>query len=188
MRNILAVAALLLSSMAALVQPVSRAAADPYVAVVSWDENNRVTKYARFDSLSAAEAHAARFGGFAHADIGGVGASWIVDAANRTVGIEEPSLSGAALVAAVNAEADRRILASYPMSEQIWGSLRASQLIHRIAVLGQSPTASETATLAAIGAAMTFIDGVRTSRLALIATGSLTLGEIRNDASWPVNP
>lgn len=110
------------------------------------------------------------------------------DKVTRTVTLSDPVLTGAAKTAAVNAEADRRLLAVYPQSEQIWGALRAAQLIHKKAVLGQALTAGETATLSAINTAMTFVDAIRTARLALIAGGDLTKVQIATHASWPASP
>ncbi len=103
----------------------------------------------------------------------------------RTTTLSDPALSGAAKTAAVNAEADRRLLLAYPMSEQIWGALRASQIIAKKAIQGQNLTQGETNTLTAIGTAMTFVDAVRTARLALIAGGNLTMAQITDNANWP---
>ena len=111
-----------------------------------------------------------------------------VDRCFRTVTLSDPALTGTAKTAAVNAEADRRLLLVYPMSEQIWGALRASQLIHKKAIAGQNLTAGETNTLSAIDVAMAFVNAIRTSRLALINGGDKTLTQIKDDAAWPSSP
>jgi hypothetical protein len=110
------------------------------------------------------------------------------DRVTRTHTLSDPALTGAALTAAVNAEADRRILLAYPLSEQLWASLRASQLIWKKAVGGTNLTAGENTTMVAIGTAQTFINAVRVARLALIATGSANTATIVDNANWPAQP
>jgi hypothetical protein len=114
------------------------------------------------------------------------------DTVTRSVTLSDPALTpaltGDAKTAAVNAEADRRLLLAYPLSEQIWGALRASQIIAKKAIQGQNLTAGETSTLTAIGTAMTFVDAVRTSRLALINNGDKTMAQIVDNANWPAQP
>ena len=110
------------------------------------------------------------------------------DRVTRDVTLSDPALTGAAKTAAVNAEAQRRIDAAYPPSDQIWGALLGVKLTWKKAVTGQNLTAGEATKLTAIDAAAAYIDAIRTSRLALIVGGGLTTAQIVDDANWPATP
>lgn len=110
------------------------------------------------------------------------------DRVTRTTTFSDPALTGAAKDAAVNAEADRRLDLAYPETDQLWAALRASQLIWKKAVLGQNLTAGESTIMTAIDTAATFVNAVRSARLALIANGSLTTAQIAANANWPAQP
>lgn len=162
--------------------------------VITGVVGENITKYQGPTDMGSALAIVARLQGTRWADAfiretpaTGTIATWrLVN--DALVDIGPLLLSGEHKIAVINAEANKRLAVAYPASEQIWDALRASQLIHKRAVQGQNLTAPELATLVAINTAMTFVDAIRTARLALIAGPDLTHADIVTNAAWPVQP
>lgn len=161
---------------------------DPFVAIVGWDVNNRVTKYANFDSLPKAQTHASFYGGFAAARPDGAPDQWLVDPGGKKVSLSEPKLTGAEFAAVVNREADKRLLAAYPLTEQAWGALEAGRLLKKKTIDGKNLTADDVTTFDATIASRDWISSLRTAKAAILADGSGTQTAILADVRWPASP
>jgi len=56
-----------------------------FIAIVSANPDGTLAKFADFNSMPEAEAHATQFGGFAVANPGGGGLHWAIDMSAKTV-------------------------------------------------------------------------------------------------------
>lgn len=108
----------------------------------------------------------------------------ILDRVTQTTTRSDFTLTGNALAAAVNAEADRRLVNAYPISEQVWGSLRGVRLVHKLAT-GSTLTGGEQTTLTAISTAADFVNALRASRIALISSSAANMATITASSNWP---
>jgi hypothetical protein len=56
-----------------------------YVAIVSWTDDNKLSKYHNFDVEADANAHVAKYGGFVVENPSGSQNYWIINSTNKTV-------------------------------------------------------------------------------------------------------